>query len=59
MAAEKRCPTVLLDDAPAKTDAFDSFEPIADSVVEVVQTETGGKSIGLEGGWGSGTIHDR
>ena len=54
MVAEKRCPTVLLDDSPASSDAFGSHQRVADAVTEVVRIETGGRSIGLEGGWGSG-----
>ena len=54
MVAEKQCPTILLDDAPASSDAFGSHQRVADAVTEVVQTEIGGRSIGLEGGWGSG-----
>ena len=54
MATEKRCRTRLLADAPAETDAFGSHERVAGSIAEVVQTESGGRSIGLEGGWGAG-----
>ena len=51
---EERCPTTLLADTPAETDAFGGHERVARSIVEVVQTEDGGRSIGLEGGWGAG-----
>ena len=54
MATEERCPTKLLSDAPAEIDAFGGHERVARSIVEVVQTEGGGRSIGLEGGWGAG-----
>ena len=54
LADKKRCRTRLIPDDPAIADAFDSHERIAEAVVEVVRTEVGGKSIGLEGGWGSG-----
>ena len=54
MATEKSCPTNLLPDTPAETDAFGGHERVARSIVEVLQTERGGKSIGLEGGWGAG-----
>lgn len=54
MTTEKRRPTILLDDSPASSDAFGSHQRVADAVTEVVQTEAGGRSIGLEGGWGSG-----
>ena len=51
---QERCPTRLLPDTPADTDSFGSHERVAHSIAEVVQTESGGKAIGLEGGWGSG-----
>ena len=51
---KERCPTKLLADTPAETDAFGSHERVARSIAEVVQTESGGKAIGLEGGWGAG-----
>ena len=51
---EERCPTRLLADTPAETDAFGGHEQVARSIAEVVLTESGGKAIGLEGGWGAG-----
>ena len=54
MATEERCPTRLLADTPAETDAFGSHGRVARSIAEVIQTESGGKAIGLEGGWGAG-----
>ena len=51
---KERCPTKLLADTPAETDAFGSHERVARSIAEVVQTESGGNAIGLEGGWGAG-----
>ena len=51
---QKRCATRLLPDTPADADAFGSHERVAHSIAEVVQTEDGGKAIGLEGGWGAG-----
>ena len=51
---QKRCETRLLPDTPADADAFGSHERVADSIAEVVETESGGKAIGLEGGWGAG-----
>ena len=41
-------------DAPASEDVFGSHAPIADAIHEVVTTEAGGRTIGLEGSWGSG-----
>ena len=54
MATEERCHTTLIADTPAETDAFGSHERVARAIAEVVQTESGGKAIGLEGGWGAG-----
>lgn len=51
---QERCATRLLPDSPADADAFGSHERVAGSIAEVVQTESGGKAIGLEGGWGAG-----
>lgn len=50
----KSCRTVLLTDAPAQADSFGSHENIANAIVELIRVEDGGKTIGLEGGWGSG-----
>lgn len=49
-----RCPTRSVDDAPASTDGFGSHAPIASAIYELVTTENGGRTIGLEGSWGSG-----
>ena len=54
MATNARCPTWLVADTPADTDAFGGHERVAGAIAEVVQSETGGRSIGLEGEWGSG-----
>ncbi len=51
---QQRCETRLLPDTPADVDAFGSHERVASSIAEVVETESGGKAIGLEGGWGAG-----
>ena len=51
---QEGCLTRLLPDSPADADAFGSHERVADSIAEVVRTESGGKAIGLEGGWGAG-----
>ena len=50
----KHCPTRTVDDAPAGEDVFGSHAPIAAAVRELITTEPGGRTIGLEGGWGSG-----
>ena len=49
-----RCPTRTVDDAPAGEDVFGSHAPIVDAVHELITTERGGRTIGLEGTWGSG-----
>ena len=54
MTKGKSCPTILLPDTPAEADKFGGHERVAGAIVEVVQTEHGGRSIGLEGGWGTG-----
>ena len=54
MTTKERCPTRLLADTPAETDAFGGHDNVASSIAEVVLTESGGKAIGLEGGWGAG-----
>ena len=50
----QNCPTSALDDAPAAEDVFGSHEPIVDAVHELITTEPGGRTVGLEGSWGSG-----
>ena len=54
MATDEHCPTTLIADTPSDADAFGGHERVASAIVEVVQTERGGRSIGLEGGWGAG-----
>ena len=55
MASDTRCRTVLLSDVPSKEDQFDGrHEKVADAIHELITTEDGGKTIGLEGPWGSG-----
>ncbi len=48
------CPTWTLDDAPVDEDQFGSHEPIAAAIHELITREDGGRTIGLEGRWGSG-----
>lgn len=47
------CSTRTLSDLPADDDAFGGHERIADAIAEVV-SEPGGKTIAIEGDWGSG-----
>ena len=51
---QERCETRILPDTPADADAFGSHGRVARSIPEVVETESGGKAIGVEGGWGAG-----
>lgn len=56
------CPTRLIDDIPADSDLLAFHEDIgpharvAKTIAELIQSpdESGGKMIGLEGGWGAG-----
>lgn len=48
------CPTRLIADSPAETDAFGSHERVAQAIADLVLNEEGGKSIALAGPWGSG-----
>ena len=54
MINEGYCQTRLVSDTPAEKDAFGGHERVAQSIVEVLEKEDGGRSIGLEGGWGAG-----
>ncbi len=55
MATEgKMCRTVLLSDEPASKDEFGSHQRLANALANLIKTEEGGKSIALEGPWGSG-----
>ena len=46
--------TVALSDDPARGDAFGGHERVATAIREMITTEPGGRTIGLEGEWGSG-----
>lgn len=50
----ERCSTYTVDDVPAREDAFGSHAPIATAIHELTTNESGGRTIGLEGTWGSG-----
>lgn len=45
---------VSLRDEPAKSDLFGGHDRIAGAIAELVESEPGGRTIGLEGPWGSG-----
>ncbi|MFH1634871.1 MAG: P-loop NTPase fold protein, partial [Chloroflexota bacterium] len=51
---ENKCRTFLLSDEPAEHDSFGAHEKVANAIAELIANEEGGKTIGLEGGWGSG-----
>lgn len=60
-SSSPECPTVLLRDKPASRDGFATsenecgpFERVADAIARLVETEPGGRMIGLEGHWGAG-----
>ena len=49
------CSTKLISDLPATEDAFGPHEQVARTLAELIQSPSeGGKTIALEGGWGSG-----
>jgi len=48
------CPTRLISDLPAEEDAFGPHDRLATAIAELVRSEDGGRTIALEGGWGSG-----
>lgn len=48
------CPTRLIDDAPAETDAFGPHRRIAEAVTQLVRDERGGQAAAIVGRWGSG-----
>ena len=54
VSSRGRRTTNLLQDNPADADAFGGHQDVAESIVDVITTESGGKAIGLEGGWGAG-----
>jgi KAP family P-loop domain len=61
MTTHQECPTHLVDDIPADSDAFSTngelgpHARVAKEIGDLVESdEPGGKMIGLEGAWGSG-----
>ena len=53
--AGDRCPTRLLEDSPALEDRFGgAHRRLAEALSELAATEPGGRTVALEGGWGSG-----
>ena len=52
---EKSCRTFLISDVPSEKDEFGAHQKLADAVSSLIQSENdGGKTIGIEGDWGSG-----
>ena len=53
---ESKCKTNLIPDVPKKEDLFKGkpHDRLATAIADVISNELGGKTIGLEGGWGSG-----
>lgn len=54
MSDNSRCRTRLISDTPALEDAFGPHKRVATAIADLIRSEEGGKSIGLEGSWGSG-----
>ena len=55
MTDNEICRTLLVSDDPSEIDEFaGSHKRIADAIANLIRTEKGGKSIGLEGEWGTG-----
>lgn len=44
----------ILSDSPSNNDKFTTHEKISDALHEIIENQEGGKTIGLEGDWGSG-----
>ncbi|MEO0050452.1 MAG: P-loop NTPase fold protein, partial [candidate division WOR-3 bacterium] len=49
-----KCEIRLLEDIPVEEDKLGALQTIVDSIVAVIENNKGGKSILLEGIWGSG-----
>ncbi|MBI1813611.1 MAG: hypothetical protein HYR72_01395 [Deltaproteobacteria bacterium] len=54
MTETNGCTTRLISDAPATKDAFGPHHRVAAALADLVRSEDGGRSVGIEGGWGSG-----
>ena len=48
------CETGLVINEPADSDAFGPHSRLAQTIAALVRSETGGRTIGLEGRWGIG-----
>ncbi len=49
-----QCPTRVLDDYPAKEDSFGPHRKLANTIIDLARNEPGGKTVALQGVWGSG-----
>lgn len=54
LPSSEACATLLISDIPADHDQFGAHSRIAEAVAESIRAEAGGRSIGIEGPWGSG-----
>ncbi len=52
--SEQGARTVLLSDVPAGVDAFGGHARVAEALGNLIEADNGGRTIGLEGGWGAG-----
>lgn len=54
MTARAKCLTQSISDLPADRDAFGPHQCLANTIADMIRSGEEGKSISLEGGWGSG-----
>lgn len=55
MCSNPKCRTTLISDAPNPRHAFAPHRRVAEAILDLIRSEpAGGKSIGLQGSWGSG-----
>ena len=54
MNENSSCKTRLLSDSPATEDAFGPHKRVAQAIAQLIDNESGGKSIALTGSWGCG-----
>ena len=54
MGQSAECRTRLISDVPATEDAFGPHDRVAAAIADLVVSEDGGKTIGMEGRWGFG-----
>lgn len=55
MSQDKQCPTILLPDDPATSDELGgAHQRVTKAISQLIKSESGGITVGLEGKWGSG-----